>query len=652
MRAIAPPATTAPPARRRASALVIVVAVSAIVMISVSSLLSYSVHQRDMITRREIALRELAAAERAVDAMVSRILYAGRYRPDGLDGSYARFHENALTVSVPDDFLHGYEVSGAGVTSLTGATPAFGVVTDPDSPWFGQNVLRMQYEVAAQVRETGGNAERLRHPGIRLSRTVQVELVPVYQYAIFYENTLELDAGQRIDVVGKVHANGDFYLTTSSEAWYHKAITVANRFYAGIYAPSNGRGNTSSNNINVTTNNGAGGWERVQGTEASSTQWLDSRYGNWASEALDKFNGYIKDRTHGVMPVQLPLPSEYSPRVIIEPADANDSPAVANQKFANFAALKITGDPRNASSITVRDAAGNIVPKTYVDAGGTTRTWVTTTSIYNGREMKMVDIIDVDAGRLREAVNLGRIDIGNGVVYVQPTQPTGSTANSRQSAARLSNARLLPSDPYDSFSFVSNAPVYTKGDVNKPANASDRKMVLIAGDSINVLSNNFKDTDYDAGSTNVPANSAFPIASTSTGNNGPNVGALPTETNAIFMGGNTPSDGSPPASAGSYSYYGRYSGGAENYFRYLESWGSSNPHTFNGTIMNLWQSEIAWKSWDKNATMGQQSSGYYGPPRRIWSWDATFATKFPPPHWPTFWIFNTVDWQIQTPEQS
>lgn len=639
------------PPRRRASALVIVVAVSAITMISVSSLLSFSVHQRNMVTRREIALRELAAAERAVDSMVSRILFAGRYRPDGLDGSYARFHEESLVVDVPADLLDGYQVADSGVTSLTGATPSFGVVTDPTSPWFGQNVLTMRYEVFAQVREVGGNADRLRHPGIRLARTVQVDLIPIYQYAIFYENTLELDAGQRIDVVGKVHSNGDFYLTTSSEAWYHKAITVANRFYGGIYSPSNGR-TGSGTNINVTTNNGAGGWDRVQGTQASATQWLDSRYTNWASEAIDKFNGYLKDRTHGVMPVQLPLPNEYSPRVIIEPSSASDSPAVASQKFANFAALKITGDPRNPSSVTVRDANGNIVPKTYVDAGGTTRTWVTTGSIYNGREMMMVDFIDVDGGRLREAVNLGRINIGNGVVYVQPTQPTGSTANSRQAAARLSNARLLPSDNYDSFSFVSNAPVYTKGDVNKPNNANDRKMVLIAGDSINILSNNFNDANYASGASGVPANSAFPIAPTNTGNNGPNLGAGPTETNAIFMGGNTPSDGSPPAAAGSYSYLGRYSGGAENYFRYLESWGSANPHTFNGTIMNLWQSQIAWKSWDKNSAMGQQSSGYYGPPRRIWAWDQTFATKFPPPHWPTFWVFNTVNWEIQTPHTS
>jgi hypothetical protein len=609
---------------------VIVVCVSAIMMISVSSLMSYNISQRNMVTRREVAMREMTAAERAVDSMVSRILYNGRYRPDGLDGSYANFHTAVKAIDVPTDLLDGFDIQDSGVLSLSGDTPSFGVDNDPTSEWFGQNILSMRYQAFAQVKEVGGNADRLTHPGIRLARTVQVDLVPIYQYAIFYENTLELDAGQRIDVVGKVHSNGDFYLTTSSEAWYHKQISVANRFYAGIYSPSNGRGTTGSTNINVTTN-GNGTFDRVQGTTQSSSQWLDSRYENWAGEAIDRFNGFLKDRTHGVQKVALPLPTEADPRTIIERANVNDSSAIASQKFENFASIRVYGDPQTSSSIYAVDANGNPIPTTYTAPNGSTKSWVSTDHIYNGREEKEVYLIDVNAGNLAEAASVGAIDLGNAVVYVSPTQPSSST---RQAAARLVNAKIVPTDAYDSFSFVSNAPVYTKGDVNAPSSASDRAMVLIAGDAINVLSNNFKESEY----RNNPGGKK----------DGPKKGGKPTTTNAIFMGGNTPSDYIDEN--GNQPYLGRYSGGAENYFRYIESWGSSNPHTFNGTLMNLWRSEIANKSWDKNPAMGQQSSGYYGPPRRIWAWDVTFQSKFPPPHWPTFWIFNTVDWQIMTPE--
>src|SRR5690606_6901420 len=140
--------------------------------------------------------------------------------------------------------------------------------------------------------------------------------------------------------------------------------------------------------------------------------------------------------------------------------------------------------------------------------------------------------------------------------------------------------------------FGSNGPMYTLGHVNHdPNNSNNRIPLMIAGDAINILSSNFKDSEYASGS-----------------GDGPKKSAKPTTTNAVFVSGNVP------------SRKGQYSGGGENFFRYIEAWGSSNPHTFTGSMLNLYESQVAMGPWDKDPSTTAKS-GYYSAPRRIWGWD-------------------------------
>jgi len=623
---------------RRASALLAVIAISAVIATTVTAMIALAGDQRLQLTRLEIRQRETATAEHAVDFLVSRILYTGRYRPDGLAGGFIPFHEKVTDdMTLADDTFPGFELSNVSVVSVTGDTPTFAVINDPADPFNGGSLLRMEYRVTASARETTeGNASRLAHPGVQITRTVRVNIIPLYQYAIFYGNTLEIDAGVQMDIIGKVHTNGNMYMTTSSRTNYWRPVTVAGQYFSGMYAPATGR--TGSGQAVYVTNSGEGSYP---GDQMSITQvyqdgqWIDSRRSNWAELANSYFKDSVndvvpnlRDQALGAQPILLPLPPDTNPHVIIEPPVAGDPPAIASQKFGNSAAFRITGNPATPTSIQVRDSAGNLIPAnriTFVDpVGGQTKSWVSTNFFYNGREEKRINTIDINAGNMKRAAELGLINLGNAMVYVNPTQPSNPTQ--AQSAARLINAAVLPVDAYNSFTFASSAPVYTKGDVNT-ASGNARALALIAGDSINIQTSAFTESSY-------PPPASFPTTS-----NGPKLDGNPVTTNAIFMGGNTPSD--DPA------YAGRYSGGAENFFRYLESLGTDDPHTFNGSIMNLWKSQIATKSWDKDPTPGTQSSGYYDAPRRVWSWDIGMQTRIPPPQFPTFWQFQTLNWEIQ-----
>jgi len=67
-----------------------------------------------------------------------------------------------------------------------------------------------------------------------------------------------------------------------------------------------------------------------------------------------------------------------------------------------------------------------------------------------------------------------------------------------------------------------------------------------------------------------------------------------------------------------------YSGGMENFPRFLEKWGATHTFTYNGSMVKMFPSLYATEHWGK--------SGVYDPPVRNWTFDHNFdiATRLPP----------------------
>lgn len=60
-----------------------------------------------------------------------------------------------------------------------------------------------------------------------------------------------------------------------------------------------------------------------------------------------------------------------------------------------------------------------------------------------------------------------------------------------------------------------------------------------------------------------------------------------------------------------------YSGGVENFLRLLENWGSGNTLYYNGSIIVMFPSQFATNCW-------QQTGNYYTAPNRSWAFDTNF----------------------------
>ena len=153
---------------------------------------------------------------------------------------------------------------------------------------------------------------------------------------------------------------------------------------------------------------------------------------------------------------------------------------------------------------------------------------------------------------------------------------------------------------------VAENPVYIQGDYNTggtppsdsgtftspTASGYTRRDAAVIGDAINILSGAWVDTNSDKSISSRIATS--------------------TTVNAALVTGEVASGG------------GKYSGGGENFVRFLEDW-QTNSQTFNyyGSMIELFNSEQATAAWSASASVAKLPSEH-------WYYDTGFLDSSPP----------------------
>jgi hypothetical protein len=220
-------------------------------------------------------------------------------------------------------------------------------------------------------------------------------------------------------------------------------------------------------------------------------------------------------------------------------------------------------------------------------------------SFWDAREGKTVQPIDINIGQLtawsQTNSSLRSTLIGSNLtsVYVVDRRTLPGTS---LGAVRVFNGLQLP---VNGLTVATGRPLYVRGDYNQLDNAnlgttntSTTRPASLAADAITILSGSW----LDAKSTSAVDSR---IASSTTVNAGLLTGTVNTT-------------------------LGHYSGGMENFPRFLESWGSANVFTYNGSMVKMFPSLYATNVWGL--------ANVYKPPKRNWAYDANFddPTRLPP----------------------
>jgi len=463
------------------------------------------------------------------------------------------------------------------ITKYTGGQPETGTV-QPGDIYVGLNYQQYAY----QVRSEAYNAQTGEKEA-SLFMNFQSRLVPLFQFAAFYTDDLEFHPGPPMTLNGRVHTNANLYLNAG------ETLVINGKTTSGLSIYRFGKDGRSCAGVVTfqTTNMACNNLNKVTGN------------------LLDPFNKNVLDQQQALT---VPAISSLRPDPTNELWSKADLRVVAYKSGGIFTFRVVNTDKSINAVATSKLTACNVGLSPAVKMS----------VLYDGREQKNMDIIEVDQKKLMDCIAGGSainsftnsdggtltVDdaTGGGLVWnfsfgdsnpIQDNNINGTTAFPTAYGVKITNADALGTTSgttaIKGLTIVSNQQIYTKGNYN----TINKKPAAILADAINVLSS----------SINEPLTA---VISTGT--------AAPTTVNAAFLSGIDVTTSS------------NYNGGLQNYIRFHENWG--------GVAMNYLGSFVSLGT--SLHTQGKQSgngvAGYYQAPNRNWGYDTAFndARNLPP----------------------
>jgi hypothetical protein len=478
-----------------------------------------------------------------------------------------KLNPNAGSISPPA--LTGYTLSGSSYVSSIGSVVTRTTTT---GSFDGLTAFVQKYRVTSRATENRNNAVS------KVAIEVEDQLIPLFQFGIFYEDDLEVGPGANMTFSGgRIHSNNDLFLT----AYSGRTLSLDSKITSAGSVFHYDKAGRATQSGTVQIKDGAA-------TPAYHTLDIDSQDTTWTGDSQTRWTGKIKNDVHGIKTLNMPLATG---------GQAIDIIGTGSNSLYSKAGLKVidgVATDKNGNAVDLRyydpnykDALGNL----KIDPGGTSAlnvnpisTATSNPTFYDGREQKTMTAVEVDLTKLqnsaaaRNALSDPPSGGDPGIIYVSSSTITNP-------AVRLVNGSALDSTKLpQGLSVGSDNPVYVKGDYN----TANRPAAIFA-DAVTVLSGSWDDAKSTSGiDSRVAAN---------------------TTVNAAIMAGNRNTNGTD------------YSGGAENFIRFLEKW-TGKTLTYSGSLVCMWESQQATRKWPGTGSV-------YTAPTRNWSYGINYS-NLPP----------------------
>jgi len=579
---------------------------------SVAAVLGITLHVTASTTRMTARSRDYAAAKAAAEGAVeyaygvwlrrirtgpisTAAANAGLTPPPFPGITYAKEGPQLSIVALDE-----YGVSGTNAADLppqiNGRVPGY-------EGWSGRTLT-----YAAQARVQLDDKTVI---GVR--RLFQYTEVPLFQSMFFFQHDLEFYCPAPMIINGLIHSNGTLYLapnTTDSLIIQGNATysTGVSKFPPGARYWSSYRGDSWIPPEPT--------WTHGKAAQLNQVPPIQPMGG--APEQVFDPNNPNADGFHQI--IDLPDPNHPDPEEISRRRMVNKAGLVVKISGTNItittqhgAVVTDEAAIKAAFSKTIARDEQKIVTTTTNSRGIVTTSTQTipAVGIYDQREQKRVDTVEVDIGKLKDG--LAKVHDFNNVIYIYDSTPR-TPENPNPKALRLINGAVLPDK---GLTIASLNPVYIQGDYNTggkgsavPSNGKNstaqssptvngytRKPSAVIADAVMFLSNSWNDANsHKTLSQRVASNTTY---------------------NTAILAGFQPSQipGVNGATEGSYS------GGANNFPRFLENW-TDVYCTYYGSMVELFPSKTFTGKWE--------TGNIFAPPNRRWSFDTNFLTTPPP----------------------
>jgi len=542
--------------------LIVVLIFTSLGLLVLAGALDWSATNTKLNARNNEYFNTVAAAEAATEKVLAHM--ANDFQSQGESLVYANLGSYRLLspTSAENSKWADYEFSNVSGAAAQSYVErtAAASYTPLQSQYSGIYGLASSYQVQSYVRNSATT------PAIEVGvkQDVQLATIPVFQFAIFYSMDLEINPGPNMTINGRVHGNQNIYMQPVSTLTFQNHVTASGKLFTDKHPDDPLSRNTSNSKIVFEP-------------------------------------GVIHEG--GKSSITLPIGTNNTADAVaaildIPPSDESATSLMGKQRFYNKADLIVVV---SNSSVSVKSGQFNNF-STIVASNDYKKFLNTSASYYNKREGKTVNGVDIDVGALKAwsetnatlRTALGGRDVRS--IYVADMRPQTVAT---EAGVRVKNGQTLPSL---GLTVSTPNPLYVQGHYNVPNSAlgthdtSGSKPAALIGDAINVLSTAWEDSE-----SALLMNSLLGIRQASS-----------TTINAAFLAGNVPTTN------------GYYSGGVENFPRFLENWADDDIFTYNGSMVMMFHSRQATAPWG--------GADVYDPPPRDWAFDVNFMdpTKLPP----------------------
>jgi hypothetical protein len=569
--------------RQRGWALLVVMSVAAVGLMTLAGVMSWANENATVAARNNEYFATSYAAEAATEKVLSAM--SQQYQNFGFPLLVSNMSTYASTLPTASDgtYWSSYQFSGGRTANQIIVTNiATGQTIVESGTYAGLFLMANTYEIIANAQNTTTEFKIVSTVG----QQIYFGTIPLFQFAIFYQNDMEICPAPLMTVTGPVHGNGNIYLCPGNGLVFNNTVTSVSNVYLH-QSPEDPEGRTFS-------------YVNFDGTPAEQTN-------------VSPLNLPVGTNTTGTVSNT----SQNAYAILALPtAGQGPTSATGTNLLYNQADMIIIISNNNTVAVT----SGAIVNSqaTVISQAQWTNFLSTNGTFYDQRDSLTVQPVVINVSNLvtwsantNTAVNPLRPVLtsyrGSGAANVQSIYVADlRTKSSTQPGIVLSNGAVLPPQ---GLSIATPDPAYVVGNWNvqaafggtSDAGSADTTYThpsAIFADAITVLSSAWN-----------PANSS---ASYSTRN----VPASGDTVNAAFFAGIVPSNGSS------------FSGGVENFPRFLENWNGANFY-YNGSIVEMFTSQIAKQPFVEEApTQG----AYYTAPTRYWAFDNNFSNpaKQPP----------------------
>lgn len=386
----------------------------------------------------------------------TRAFYAAE---SGLDIAAASLTDEFETNGAPPDSMP------SGSNEINGCTVEYGALKTASGEkkvLSTGNLAGLYGQIDSYAAVSTGTDDAARST-VELSQTFEAALVPIFQFAVFYDEDLEFSPGSDMTLIGRIHTNGDMYVQANSSLKIDSYVSAAGNIFHGRKSS----GAATSGDVQI--KNAKGNYVSMK----QGSDWLDSKDSWWKDSSLARWNGRVKDDAHDQKSLDMNLTTGDDPRKLIErgAGNADSYENKADLKFINNQAYKFQ--------------AGAWV---NVTANMTTLGIITNNpdKFYDQREGTTVDAFELDVAKLY-ANGYGP---ANGVIYYH----ADNAAAGEFPALRLRNGSEVGAP----LTIATDNPVYTLGNFN----SVNKKPVSILSDAFTALSANWDDTKGALAKTN------------------------------------------------------------------------------------------------------------------------------------------------------